>query len=179
MIRVAVAGAAGRMGQAVCAAVQGAPDMELSGRADPLLETPLAGGAARRRTCVVDFTGRRSRSANTLACVHAGRARGDRHDRLRPGRAAPGSSNGRRGARTCWSRPNFAIGAVLMMRFAARGGAAHGQGARSSSCTTTASSTRPSGTAARTAAADGRRPAAGRSRRSTRCACPAWSPTRR
>ena len=42
MIAVAVAGAAGRMGETVCAAVQGAEDMELVGRADPLLDTALA-----------------------------------------------------------------------------------------------------------------------------------------
>ncbi len=41
MIRVAVAGAAGRMGQTVCAAVEGAEDMELVGRVDPLLGTTL------------------------------------------------------------------------------------------------------------------------------------------
>ena len=34
-IRIAIHGAAGRMGQAVCAAVEDAPDMELVGRADP------------------------------------------------------------------------------------------------------------------------------------------------
>ena len=38
-IKVAVAGAAGRMGQTVCEAVTAAEDMELVGRADPLLET--------------------------------------------------------------------------------------------------------------------------------------------
>ena len=42
MIRVGVSGAAGRMGQAVCEAVEGADDMELVGRADPSLEMPLA-----------------------------------------------------------------------------------------------------------------------------------------
>ncbi|HEY4812806.1 MAG TPA: 4-hydroxy-tetrahydrodipicolinate reductase, partial [Solirubrobacteraceae bacterium] len=42
MIKVAVAGAAGRMGQTVCEAVLGADDMELVGRADPLLDTTLA-----------------------------------------------------------------------------------------------------------------------------------------
>ena len=42
VIRVAVAGAAGRMGETVCRAVEGAEDMELSGRADPALGTPLA-----------------------------------------------------------------------------------------------------------------------------------------
>src|SRR3954462_12371587 len=37
MIRVAVAGAGGRMGQTVCSAVDGAGDMEIAGRADPAL----------------------------------------------------------------------------------------------------------------------------------------------
>ncbi|MGZ4330267.1 MAG: hypothetical protein ACXVXL_19895, partial [Solirubrobacteraceae bacterium] len=36
-IRVAVAGAAGRMGQTVCDAVAGADDMELVARVDPAL----------------------------------------------------------------------------------------------------------------------------------------------
>ncbi len=42
MIDVAVAGAAGRMGATVCAAVEGAPDMNLVGRADPQLGVTLA-----------------------------------------------------------------------------------------------------------------------------------------
>ena len=37
MIRVAVCGAAGRMGETVCAAVEGAGDMELCARVDPVL----------------------------------------------------------------------------------------------------------------------------------------------
>jgi 4-hydroxy-tetrahydrodipicolinate reductase len=41
MIRVGVAGAAGRMGEAVCAAVAQADDMSLAGRADPALGTNL------------------------------------------------------------------------------------------------------------------------------------------
>ena len=45
MIRVAVAGAAGRMGQTVCEAVEGAPDMQLVGRADPSLGVELADAA--------------------------------------------------------------------------------------------------------------------------------------
>ena len=43
-IRVAVAGAAGRMGQTVCRAVEQAPDMELTGRADPALNMPAGRG---------------------------------------------------------------------------------------------------------------------------------------
>ena len=42
MIRVGVAGAAGRVGAAVCQAVEQADDMELAGRADPQLGVALA-----------------------------------------------------------------------------------------------------------------------------------------
>ena len=55
MIKVAVAGAAGRMGQTVCEAVLGAEDMELVGRADPVLGTTLAEVLA-DADVVVDFT---------------------------------------------------------------------------------------------------------------------------
>ena len=41
MINVAVSGRAGRMGATVCDAVEGAEDMALVGRADPLIETSL------------------------------------------------------------------------------------------------------------------------------------------
>jgi len=43
MIRVVASGAAGRMGQAVCEAVEGAEDMELTAKADPSLGVELAG----------------------------------------------------------------------------------------------------------------------------------------
>ena len=71
MIRVVVSGAAGRMGETVCEAVEGADDMELAGRADPALGTALAAVARRRR--------RRRRLHtpdtaldNVRACVDAG-----------------------------------------------------------------------------------------------------------
>ena len=55
MIRVAVAGAAGRMGQTVCAAVEGADDMELAGRADPALGVAVA-DVLGDADVLVDFT---------------------------------------------------------------------------------------------------------------------------
>ena len=71
-IRVAVAGAAGRMGQAVCAAVEGAPDMELTGRADPALGTSLADvlPRGRRRRRLHDARTPRSRTRSS-ACAPA------------------------------------------------------------------------------------------------------------
>jgi 4-hydroxy-tetrahydrodipicolinate reductase len=114
MIRVAVAGAAGRMGQMVCAAVDAADDMSLTGRADPVLDTPVAdvlGGAG----VLVDFTRPDTALDNARAALEAGvhvviGTSGFDLDGLR---AAAGASRAR-----AFFAPNFAIGAVLMMRFA-------------------------------------------------------------
>ena len=70
-IRVAVAGAAGRMGQAVVAAVEGADDMVLTGKADPALGTTLA-DVLGDADVVVDFTRPDTALANALECVAAG-----------------------------------------------------------------------------------------------------------
>ena len=61
----------GADGETVCAAVAGADDMELVGRADPLLGTTLEEllGAA---DVVVDFTSPDVALQNALACVSAG-----------------------------------------------------------------------------------------------------------
>ena len=71
MIRVVVSGAAGRMGQTVCAAVEDAEDMELSGRADPELGLELSDalGAA---DVVVDFSTPDAALDNVRACLDAG-----------------------------------------------------------------------------------------------------------
>jgi 4-hydroxy-tetrahydrodipicolinate reductase len=144
MIRVAVAGAAGRMGQTVCAAVQGAEDMELVGRADPLLDTPLADvlGAAE---VVVDFTQPDTALANALACVDAGVhvVIGTTGFDPAPLRQAGSGAN-------VLIAPNFAIGAVLMMRFAVEA-AKHMAKAEIVELHHDAKIDAPSGTAARTA----------------------------
>ena len=57
----------GRMGQTVCAAVEGAEDMELVGRADPLLGVTLAQVLADAEV-VVDFTTPDTALGNALAC---------------------------------------------------------------------------------------------------------------
>ena len=71
MIRVAVSGAAGRMGQAVCEAVEGAEDLELTGRADPALDIPL-GEALGNADVVVDFTTPDAAPQNAREAVAAG-----------------------------------------------------------------------------------------------------------
>ena len=113
MIRVAVAGAAGRMGATVCDAVQRADDLELVGRADPQLDTGLA-DVLDDAEVVVDFTRPAAALNNALACVAAGV-----HVVIGTTGFDPAPLADARGANVLIA-PNFAIGAVLMMRFAAQ-----------------------------------------------------------
>jgi 4-hydroxy-tetrahydrodipicolinate reductase len=130
MIKVAVAGAAGKMGATTCAAIEEAPDMELVAKADPVLgvglDEVLADADAE---VVVDFTRPDTALTNVMACVGAGvhavvgttgfdvRAL-SRELGSGPDARARGSAAGRPPANVLIV-PNFAIGAVLMMRFAA------------------------------------------------------------
>ncbi len=116
MIRVAVAGAAGRMGQAVCEAVSGAEDMQLTGRADPVLAVTLADVLA-DADVVVDFTQPDTALANALLCLDAGVhiVIGTTGFDTAPLERAAAEAAGRANVLIA---PNFAIGAVLMMRFA-------------------------------------------------------------
>ena len=182
MIRVAVVrpGAAGRMGATVCAAVEGAPDMELVGRADPQLGVTLA-EVLPNAEVVVDFTRPDTALANALACVEAGvhvviGTTGFDLEPLLSARTPEGLPQA-----NVLIAPNFAIGAVLMMRFAAQA-AAHMARAEIIELHHDAKLDAPSGTAKLTAqlmaAAGGGEEGVGGSR-STRCVCPGWSPTRK
>jgi 4-hydroxy-tetrahydrodipicolinate reductase len=216
-VRVGVLGATGRMGQATCKAVLDAPDLELAawspgrpGRPPPA--RPGAGrarGAAGRREPVRPAR-RRGRGGGRLLP-----ARGDRRRRRGPpargrppglghhrpaGRGAgrPGRPGRQGRPRQRRLAPNFALGAVLAMHFAAVAGRfypaaevieLHHQGKADA----------PSGTALRTARAiaaareprgpgvplpagesvAGARAARSTGSGSTRSACPGWWPTRR
>jgi 4-hydroxy-tetrahydrodipicolinate reductase len=113
MIRVAVAGAAGRMGQMVCAAIDAADDMDVVARADPALDMPLDLGSA---DVLVDFTRPDAVLDNARAALANGVhvVIGTSGFDLEGLRAAAASSSAR-----AFFAPNFALGAVLMMRFAA------------------------------------------------------------
>jgi 4-hydroxy-tetrahydrodipicolinate reductase len=125
VIRVAVAGAAGRMGETVCAAVEDATDMELVGRADPLIETTLEQVLAESKPeVVVDFTRPDTALGNALACLGAGAhvvigTTGFDIDSLGEQARAIVAEFPESAATNVFVAPNFAIGAVLMMRFAA------------------------------------------------------------
>ena len=113
MIRVAVSGAAGKMGETVCEAVDGASDLELAGTADPSLGTDLA-SVLDGADVVVDFTTPDAAPQNVRACLEAGvhsvvGTSGWDLDELRSEVERAG------GEANVFVAPNFAIGAVLMI----------------------------------------------------------------
>jgi 4-hydroxy-tetrahydrodipicolinate reductase len=157
------------MGQTVCAAVEGASDMELVGRADPLLEATLAQMLEQSTPeVVVDFTRPDTALENALRCVRAGAhvvigttgfdldaltegLRTLQKNTMPPARAgaAPNRMPTEQPANVLVA-PNFAIGAVLMMRFAAEA-ARHMAKAEIIELHHDRKLDTPSGTAARTA----------------------------
>jgi 4-hydroxy-tetrahydrodipicolinate reductase len=117
MTKVAVSGAAGKMGAAVCAAVDGAEDLELVKKVDPVLNTGLE-AALSEAEVVVDFTSPDTAAQNVSQCLEAGvhcvvGTTGVDFSRF----VGVGHAN-------LFAAPNFAIGAVLMMQ-SARMVAAH------------------------------------------------------
>ena len=146
-IRVGVAGAAGRMGATVCEAVEGAPDMELVARADPALGTSLQDVLATAADVLVDFT------IPTTALAHARQAVGAGvHVVIGTTGFDVSELEDLRGAKAnVFVAPNFAIGAVLMMRFAVEA-ARHMAKAEIIELHHDRKVDAPSGTAARTAA---------------------------
>jgi 4-hydroxy-tetrahydrodipicolinate reductase len=120
MIRVVVSGAAGRMGEAVCEAVEGADDLELAARADPALDVSLA-DALEGADVAVDFSTPDVVLENVQTCLEAGvhvvvGTTGFDMEELTQMAHGARSSGGKANV---FVAPNFAIGAVLMMRFAA------------------------------------------------------------
>jgi 4-hydroxy-tetrahydrodipicolinate reductase len=154
MIKVAVAGAAGRMGQTVCEAVLAAPDMELVGRADPRLDTTLA-DVLKDAEVVVDFTEPDTALENALACIRAGvhvviGTTGFDPVPLEHAQPEQGGRADDRPRANILIAPNFAIGAVLMTRFAVEA-ARHMQKAEIIELHHDQKLDAPSGTAKRTA----------------------------
>ena len=147
VIRVAVAGAAGRMGATVCEAVEGAEDMELVARVDPALGASLGDALSAAPDVLVDFTIPSTALANAREAVAAGihvviGTTGFDLSELQELRGAKAN---------VFVAPNFAIGAGLMMRFAVEG-ARHMARAEIIELHHDRKVDAPSGTAARTAA---------------------------
>jgi 4-hydroxy-tetrahydrodipicolinate reductase len=147
LIKVAVAGAAGRMGATVCEAVEDAADMELVGRADPSLGLSLEDALSAAPEVLVDFTIPTTALANARRAVGAGV-----HVVIGTTGFDVSELGDLRGAKAnVFVAPNFAIGAVLMMRFAVEA-ARHMARAEIIELHHDRKVDAPSGTAARTAA---------------------------
>jgi 4-hydroxy-tetrahydrodipicolinate reductase len=147
MIKVGVLGAKGRMGTEVCRAVSEAPDMVIAATADiggprePLAEAEV----------VVDFTHPDTVMDNLRWCIGQGRhtvvgTSGFGDDRLAAVRSWLETAPDTR----VLIAPNFSIGAVLMMRFAAQA-ARFFESAEIVELHHAGKADAPSGTAARTA----------------------------
>jgi 4-hydroxy-tetrahydrodipicolinate reductase len=105
------------MGETVCEAVEGAEDLELTGRADPALGIGLA-AVLDGVDVAVDFSTAEAAPENVRACLEAGvhavvGTTGFDLEALRGTVEKVGRAN-------CFVAPNFAIGAVLMMQAAER-----------------------------------------------------------
>lgn len=118
MIKVAVLGAAGRMGSTVVRAVEDAPDMQVVAALD--MDDDVSAAVAAGAQVAVDFTVPSATEANVHALVEAGIHtvvgttgwNDDSLQRVRDTLAAhPGVG--------VLIAPNFALGAVLAMRFSA------------------------------------------------------------
>ena len=147
MLRVGVFGAAGRMGTTVSAAVAGAPDLELVAAVDPVgvgrpaLEGRTGTGAGGSSNLLisgdasamldagvevaVDFTRAESAMENLRFCAASGTHAVSGTSGISPADVEelarvfdPDPTKRPAGASNCAWVPNFAIGAVLMMRFA-------------------------------------------------------------
>jgi 4-hydroxy-tetrahydrodipicolinate reductase len=132
------------MGATVCDAVEGAEDMELTGRADPALRTTLA-EVLPDADVLVDFTIPGTALGNAREAVAAGV-----HVVIGTTGFDIAELSGLTGA-NIFIAPNFAIGAVLMMQFAQRA-ARHMAKAEIIELHHDRKIDAPSGTAARTAA---------------------------
>jgi 4-hydroxy-tetrahydrodipicolinate reductase len=100
------------MGEAVCRAVEAAQDLECVARADPAINASLADALSARPDVLVDFTVPATAVPNARAAVAAGvhvviGTTGFDLDDLRELRGA-----------NIFVAPNFALGAVLMTKFA-------------------------------------------------------------
>jgi 4-hydroxy-tetrahydrodipicolinate reductase len=128
MIRVAVLGAAGRMGRETCRAVAGTTDMDLVAGVDPRHAGVDVGGIAAtssleevvvaRAEVAVDFTRASVALDNARWCLEHGvhvvvGTTGVSPEELQELRRIAGSADA-----NALVAPNFAVGAVLMMRFA-------------------------------------------------------------
>ena len=123
---VCVSGAAGRMGRAVVAAVEAEADMRVAASVDPALPpgegvyADLGSALAAGPDVIVDFTQPSAVFANARAALEAGVHAVVGTTGLTEAQVEELRALAEAGAANAVIAPNFAVGAVLMMRFAAQ-----------------------------------------------------------
>jgi 4-hydroxy-tetrahydrodipicolinate reductase len=130
-IAVVVSGALGQMGATVCRAVEAADDMRLAARVDPAyaeegvtaVDVPAYGSldealGAANADVVVDFTRPEAALGNILTCVRHGTPIVVGTSGLDAGALETARLEAVATGTPVFVAPNFALGAVLMMRFA-------------------------------------------------------------
>ncbi len=128
MIRVAVLGAAGKMGRAVCAAVTSDPDLELVAAIAPAggqvegveCATTIQAAVDNRAEVAVDFTRPDAVMENIRWCLSAGIHCVVGTTGLSESDLDEIADRARSSGTNVFVAPNFSIGAVLMMRLSAQ-----------------------------------------------------------
>jgi len=118
MVRVAISGATGAVGRALIPAVEAATDLELVARAAPSLGVTLADALAAGVDVAVDFSVPSAAAAACEAAIAAGVPLVLGTSGLEPGELRRLGERAAAAGVAILHAPNFAIGAVLLMRFA-------------------------------------------------------------
>ena len=119
MIRVILSGATGRVGAVLTPAIQADPDLDLVARAAPSLAFSLEQALADHPAdAVIDFTVPEAAEAACRACIAAGAPLVLGTSGMSTAAQAEVDAAARFAGVPVLFGPNFAVGAVLMMRFA-------------------------------------------------------------
>ena len=121
MIAVAVAGATGKLGLPICVGIEAADDLRLAARVAPSLGVTVAVALAGDEPIdvLVDVTAPDAVSGNLRVAIEAGVAVVSGTTGMTAADRADLDALARERGVPVFFAPNFAIGAVLMMRFAA------------------------------------------------------------
>lgn len=118
MLRVVISGATGKVGSTLVPAIEAEPDLELAAMAAPSLGTSLADALAAGADVAVDFTAPAAAAAACEAAIAARVPLVLGTTGLTPETLGEFGERAAEAEIAILQAPNFAIGAVLMMRFA-------------------------------------------------------------
>jgi 4-hydroxy-tetrahydrodipicolinate reductase len=122
VIRVALSGATGNVGRGLAAAIEAAEDLELSGQAAPSLGVSLTEVLQRGADVAVDFTIPDAAAAACETAISAGVPLVLGTTGLTPADLARYGDHAAGHGVQLFHAANFAVGAILMMRFAEEAG---------------------------------------------------------